>query len=274
MAVLIAALIASAVGGTGALFAFNRRLQQEVNRATYEEGEAKTARREAEDHLLDLNRQLGFAADSAGEWPRAALLFADVARRAADPGPDRARWAAYTAASPVPWRAVRLAAGKRPRAIQLHPDGTWLIAVFPNAATELWDLRAERRAEWPGGVEPRAAAFSPDGKKLGIGTADGAVTLYDWPAGRVLTNWKADAPVAWLAFDRAGKLVASGQTAVVVRSAADGTPVGRRSPTRSRFTGPRSRPTRASWRPGASTAKPGCSGRGPGGRWSSAPSPT
>ncbi|HMO65426.1 MAG TPA: serine/threonine-protein kinase, partial [Verrucomicrobiota bacterium] len=58
-----------------------------------------------------------------------------------------------------------------------------------------------------GGAQVEALAFSPDDAVLAVLTADGALTLWDWEAGRPVADWPAHAPVSGGSFTTSCSLV-------------------------------------------------------------------
>jgi len=154
--------------------------------------EAK-ARQQAETTLVDMYTTSGISAGDLGEHARAALWFANAARRAkADPDRQlanvvRARTWGRQAFAPL--RAV-VADGSWPGGLVFHPRGRYLITktvVVGNtrdASNTLWDLDAERSVPFPGGLTTvPAAAWSPDGGTLAVGLQDRDVALARFPGG-------------------------------------------------------------------------------------------
>ena len=140
--------------------------------------EAK-ARREIETTLVDMYTTNGIAAGDQGDHARAALWFANAARRA-EADPDRrlanaVRARIWGRQALTPLHAV-VAEGPRPVGLVFHPGGRHLItrSVIGGAARDarhtLWDLSTERSVPFAGGLpDVPAAAWSPDGNVSGGG---------------------------------------------------------------------------------------------------------
>jgi serine/threonine protein kinase len=99
-----------------------------------------------------------------------------------------------------------------------RPDGRWLAAGGEGAPACLWDLRApdiaasRREAPAPAPLSG-AVSFSPDNRRLAIGTGDGILHLWEWqnpdPAWNLTTLRTPEAihTIAWL---RDGRLLTGG----------------------------------------------------------------
>jgi WD40 repeat protein len=120
--------------------------------------------------------------------------------------------------------------GWRCRAAAVSPDGR-VAALGGVERTGLWDLSTGRKlAEWRVPAEVWAAAFSPDGRALVTGHADGSARLWEVPAGRphgpALSH--PSGMLHAVAFSPDGRLVATGGADGTARVwyAATGKPVG------------------------------------------------
>ena len=151
------------------------------------------ARREAETTLVDMYTTSGISAGEQGEHARAALWFANAARRAkADPdrrlaNAVRARTWGRKAFAPL--HAV-VADGLWPGGLVFHPGGRHLITKDVidgktwDTRNTLWDLETERSLPFPGDLSTvPAAAWSPDGRSLAMGLEDGDVVVARFPGG-------------------------------------------------------------------------------------------
>src|SRR5262249_57149999 len=116
-------------------------------------GEEAEARQAAETTLVDLYTTSGIQAGDQGEHARAALWFANAARRArADPDRQRANAARariWGRRALVPWHAL-VADGSWPGGLVVHPAGHHLITKTVidgrtrDASCTLWDVDAEQ----------------------------------------------------------------------------------------------------------------------------------
>jgi RNA polymerase sigma factor (sigma-70 family) len=96
--------------------------------------------------------------------------------------------------------------------IAFSPDSQTLISVGCDAI-RFWDVKSGESVSHPAGKvrNGTAAAFSPNGKLLALGSDQGVIQLWDWVAGEPL--WQVDAHparVQTLAFSPDGKTLASG----------------------------------------------------------------
>jgi WD40 repeat protein len=112
-------------------------------------------------------------------------------------------------------REQRLPPGAHVQAAVLSPDGR-LLAFHDSDAPDafyLWDVaRNQLRHRLALGERwGQRAAFSPEGKLLALGVANGEVRRWDWRADRVARRWRAgESSLLSLAFSPDGKALATG----------------------------------------------------------------
>ncbi len=223
--------LAALIAVVSIVLVYNVRLADERDRAARGEENARQAQEKAEDLLVERNVTLGLAAEKASNLPEAALWFAVGARQAPSGSysarTNRTRWQTYTAASPVPWRAVRVPGADELDWLGLHPDGRWLITAAAGQWL-LWDLAREVQVPWPGEARAiTAAAWSADGRFLATGAHDGTVYLFHFPGWQLLAGGQGKGPVEYVAFDPTGSrlVTVDGDHRLQVRSLGEALPV-------------------------------------------------
>jgi eukaryotic-like serine/threonine-protein kinase len=192
-AILTAAVILVAtLGLAGIIWQWNEAVKARDLAARRAVAEA-SARREAEATVVDMYTTSGIQAGDQEEHARAALWFANAARRARD-DPDRRlanaiRARTWGRRAFMPRRAI-VADGSWPGRLMFHPDGRYLItkAIIDGATRDarhtLWDLDVEQSCPFPGGMnDAPAAAWSPNGRALAVGRPDGDVIVTRFPEG-------------------------------------------------------------------------------------------
>jgi WD40 repeat protein/serine/threonine protein kinase/tetratricopeptide (TPR) repeat protein len=99
--------------------------------------------------------------------------------------------------------------------VRFSPDGLHLAAKYHPANQEarnqllLWDLRTGKVIlKVPGGIQGTAVEFSPDGRWLAVGQADGALLLFDVVSGRELKRLAAGVPPTAICFHPQGQKLA------------------------------------------------------------------
>ena len=192
-------VLVAALGLAGILWQWDEAVKARDLAATRAIAEAEAhreearARQQAETTLVDMYTTSGITAGDQGEHARAALWFANAARRAkADPdrrlaNTIRARTWGRRAFTPL--RAV-VSDGTWLGGLVFHPNGRYLITTDVVNSNEritrnaLWDLESERSLPFLGGVAMAdAAAWSPDGTTLAVGQHDGEVVVSQFPEG-------------------------------------------------------------------------------------------
>ena len=237
-ALTAAVVLVSALGLAGILWQWDEAVKARdlASKRAVAEAEARTG--EAETTLVDMYTTSGISAGDQGEHARAALWFANAARRAkADPdrrlaNAVRARTWGRRAFTPL--RAV-VADGTWPGGLVFHPGGRHLItkdvvdSKTRDASNTLWDLDSEQSLPFPGGLTAvPAAAWSPDGSTLAVGSKDGEVVVARFPDGDDATRIPFPGRIRLLIFSADGRYlaIAGGKSARVwdVRSRTFATP--------------------------------------------------
>jgi WD40 repeat protein len=212
-----AIVLVAALGLVGVLWQWGEAVKARDLASKRAAAEAE-ARREAETTLVDMYTTSGVQAGDQGEHGRAALWFANAARRAnADPERRRAnavRARTWGRRAFVPVRAL-VADGSWPGGLVFHPGGHHLIttAVIDgktrDASNTLWDLDAEESLPFPGGLKAvPAAAWSPDGRALAVGRPDGDVVVAGFPGGEEAARVRFPGRIRLLTYSANGRYLA------------------------------------------------------------------
>ena len=218
-ALTVAVVLVAALGLLGVLWQWREAVQARDLAATRAAAEAD-ARRQAEASLVELYAASGIAAGDLGDYGRAALWFANAARRA-EADPDRRssnaiRSQTWGDRAIRPLRAV-VADAAWPGGLHFHPGGRFLISrtvidgSTRDAEHSLWDLDRERRLPFPGGPDSAtAASWSPDGSWIAFAGGDeqGGVVLRPFPDGGPPTRIPFPGRVRLLEFGDGGRLLA------------------------------------------------------------------
>jgi WD40 repeat protein/predicted Ser/Thr protein kinase len=213
---VILLLLLACCGGSLFAAAHFRQMAAEQHRLGLRNGalarQSAVERRKAELMLADMDTEHGLQASEFGRDRDAVLWFAQAARVAvSDPQRQRANLIRAQAWS----RRV-----SRPVGVVRHPDGVPLTLQFHSGnrhllstaapfggATVVWDLDTEQPMALPGEGEPLAAAWSPDGTVLAVGTASG-VTLCRFPGLTESQRISIEATPTLLRFSRDGQRLA------------------------------------------------------------------
>jgi len=209
-ALTAAVVLVATLGLSGILWQWNEAVKAR-------DLEAK-ARQETEKTLVDLYTTSGISAGDQGEYARAALWFANAARRAkADPDrrlANEVRARTWGRQAFTPLHAV-VAEGSWPGGLVLHPTGRFLITKdvvdgkTRDASNTLWDLDAEHSFPFPGGLTTvPAAAWSPDGSALAVGGSEGDVMVAHFPGGEDATRIRFPGRIRLLTYSADGRYLA------------------------------------------------------------------
>jgi len=180
--------------------------------------EAVKVRQEIETTLVDMYTTSGISAGDQGENARAALWFANAARRAkADTDRRlanvvRARTWGRQAFTPL---HTVVSEGAWPGGFVFHPTGRYVITKTVidgktrDASNKLWDLESERSLPFPGGLTAvPAAAWSPDGRNLTVGGSEGDVVVAYFPGGGERTRIRFPGRIRLLIYSADGRYLA------------------------------------------------------------------
>ena len=162
---------------------------------------ATAARRKAQAQLIDLATASGLSAAHQHEHAQALLWFTHAVRLA-DDDPERQRISRIRVCNWNEWVIqpdFRLALPgfeniqDRFLAFEFHISGRFLLVLSTTGAGSIWDL--DRRAELPIPDAPArlsAAAYSPDGRSLALGTPGGKVEVRDFPTMKLAAGWDTE----------------------------------------------------------------------------------
>jgi eukaryotic-like serine/threonine-protein kinase len=197
----VAAVAVALLLGTAVSMAFAVTARTEASRARENELRVTDARRKLQAQLIEVSNASGLAAARQDEHAQALLWFTHAARLAAD-DPERQRLPRIRVRN---WQRgvlrpdVLVALPEfRPKqdrylVLEFHVSGKYLLALSTTGLGLLWDL--DRDQPMPLSDGPKrltAAAFSPDGRHLALGTREGLVEVRDFPSLRKLVSWDTE----------------------------------------------------------------------------------
>jgi serine/threonine protein kinase/WD40 repeat protein len=173
---------------------------------------AQQAKRRAETLLVDMQTSFGLNAAEQNNPVQAALWFANAVRLSGhDPDRERfnrVRFQNWTRGLTTPVRAMDHD-GQLLKQILVHPGGQFLLTERADGVWTLWDVERERTTLLPGNTgRVTAAAWSPDGTRLALGTAAGRCRLFRFPALKPLQRIDQQGSVTALAFGGDGHVLA------------------------------------------------------------------
>jgi WD40 repeat protein/serine/threonine protein kinase/tetratricopeptide (TPR) repeat protein len=181
------------------------------NQANSERAKADAARRLAETTLADMYTAAGLTAGDQNKPAEAALWFAAAAEATTDP---HRRWANRVRQQTYGEQAFRpVAAFQHPDRIQhsleFHPGSRFLFAVSTAHHCQIWDVQEDKPVDLPDGERPvSAAAWSPDGDELALGSPEGTIDLYSFPAGERLRHLDCHGTIEALRYSADGRYLA------------------------------------------------------------------
>lgn len=223
----LSALAATAIAGllgTGTWFTL--RLRDEVKRVEnanhqvrLESAAAKTARKEAELTLADMQTSSGVEADARGDPALAVLWFANAARLAHGDEErtlaNRVRVRTWARKAALPTDGFQLKSDS-PRELRFSPDGVQLLVIDGARRCVIRDLVREQNVNWTVPSEVFAACWSPDGRWLAFGLPGDAVEVRLAQGGSVVHRLGVTGEVRGLAFSSDGRYLAAAGNSVRV----------------------------------------------------------
>jgi WD40 repeat protein len=227
-AALLALSLAAGLALLGGAAWFTDKLRRERDRADERAAGEKEARELAVQEsrrgaiiLADQYTATGMMADRDSGL-EAALWFAYGAGLAPH-APERAaanrlRFALWSRGQAQPIRAIATTGRQWVRQLSPHPAGRHLLTDHVSGEWLLWDLESEKQITWPNlKGKATAAAWSPGGKLLVVGTEAGETRILAYPSLRLLHSLeKSPGAVTALAFSRDGRFLAVGASTVRV----------------------------------------------------------
>ncbi len=187
------------------------------------DGERKS-REEETITLADARTSLGLIAAEQNNPYEAVLWFASAANLArADPQRElanRTRFATWARRLPYPVAVLPLP-GQDVTKVVFHLSDDYLLAFTGNSGYALYDIRTGRLAELSIASKAQGCAeWSPDGKLLALGDAQGRVGIYGFPECRLLHALKHPGAIRTLRFSDDGRYLAIGSNVVRLWSTA------------------------------------------------------
>ncbi|HEX8199605.1 MAG TPA: protein kinase, partial [Isosphaeraceae bacterium] len=161
--------------------------------------------------LSDMLTARGLTADERGDPAQALLWFAHAAKLARnDPDRERAgriRFKTWSLRAILPVHA--LPHDGPPDDLAFSAGGRFLLTTARDGRRRLWDLDRDEPLPWAdGGAAAGPAALSPDGLRLALRGAGGAVEIRAVPSGDLLRRIAPGGAVEVLAFSPDGRFLA------------------------------------------------------------------
>jgi WD40 repeat protein/serine/threonine protein kinase/tetratricopeptide (TPR) repeat protein len=213
----VAGTVAALTVSTVLLALSELRTRDALGHAEARRAEAEEARGVTERTLTDLSTALGLAAAERDEPALALLWFAGAVARArnypARQTANRVRVSVWQREVPTP--VLALTTRGRPREVVFHPDGRHLLVLDHADGCSVWDAEQGEPLPLPGGPRPvSAAAWSPAGDWLVLGTPAGDADVFRFPGGERLHHLALGEAVRSLAFSPDGRYLAVGSARV------------------------------------------------------------
>jgi len=159
------------------------------------------------------NRYQNIFEHSGVTWQKLRQGFLDIQKRYPD-----SRWNANAFCRFAVQAKDRQTAGELIKKIGERGDPNWggsaryeMAKIWADPATPSWRVDPVLAINIPGKPAVHSIAFSPDGRSIASGTADGRIALWDVTTGKQLwTERVASFPVMSVVFSPDGKLLAAG----------------------------------------------------------------
>lgn len=172
--------------------------------------------------LFDVSTSMGLEASQRGSLTEAALWFSHAASLASD-DPEMllgsmVRIRTWSLEIPRPLRAFLLEPDEI-LDLSFHHSGRYLLVSLSESGPRILDLVSGTRTSLAGAAGPAScAAWSPDGRRLALGTSRGVVEIHGFPDGGLLHSLSVSGSVASVKFSPDGGLLGVGGRSVRVWS--------------------------------------------------------
>src|SRR5262249_23015603 len=148
-----------------------------------------------------------------GEPAEAFLWFArSMTQERNDPEiqlANRVRFRTWSRLLALPFRAWKH--NGRIAQIAIRPGGTHLLAISNEGELTIWDVGSEKPIDWPGARQAvAAAAWTPNGDELVVGTEAGQVEIRGFPGGALESTFDFPGGLSTLAISVDGCWLALG----------------------------------------------------------------